>query len=67
MGNRDDEYYERDNRRSSQRSSRDDRYRDDRRRDMYEDDYDYDERPVRRRSSESYERSAASSRGGSRS
>nr|WP_297767039.1 LCP family protein [uncultured Butyrivibrio sp.] len=67
MGNRDDEYYERDNRRSSQRSSRDDRYRDDRRRDRYEDDYDYDERPVRRRSSESYERSAASSRGGSRS
>ena len=67
MGNRDDEYYERDNRRSSQRSSRDDRYRDDRRRDMYEDDYDYDERPVRRRSSESYERSATASRGGSRS
>ncbi len=67
MGNRDDEYYERDNRRSSQRSSRDDRYRDDRRRDRYEDDYDYDERPVRRRSSESYERSAAASRGGSRS
>ncbi len=67
MGNRDDEYYERDNRRSSQRSSRDDRYRDDRRRDRYEDDYDYDERPVRRRSSESYERSATASRGGSRS
>ena len=34
---------------------------------MYEDDYDYDERPVRRRSSESYERSATASRGGSRS
>lgn len=67
MGNRDDEYYERDNRRSSQRNTRDDRYRNDRRRDYYEDDYDYDDRPVRRRSSESYDRSASDSRGGSRS
>ena len=30
MGNRDDEYYDRDDRRPSQRSSRDDRYRDNR-------------------------------------
>ena len=69
MGNRDDEYYERNNRRPSQRGSRDDRYRDDRRDDRrqsrYEDDYDdYDERPVRRRASEGSR--SGSSRGGSR-
>ena len=59
MGNRDDEYYDREDRRPSQRSSRDDDYRgsrrsDDRyRNDYYEDDYDdYDDRP-RRKSSES--------------
>ena len=76
MGNRNDEYYERDNRRSSQRSSRDDRYRDDRRvsrrDDYYEDDYYEDERPVRRRASEgsknsSRSSSASASRNGSRS
>ncbi len=54
MGNRDDEYYDRDSRRTSSRSSRDDRYRDDRSRNDRRRDYDdYDEdRPVRRRSSE---------------
>ena len=54
MGNRDDEYYDRDSRRTSSRSSRDDRYRDDRSRNDRRRDYDdYDEdRPVRRCSSE---------------
>ncbi len=62
MSNRDDEYYDRDDRRASgrdnryrdSRDSRDRRYdRDDRDR-YYEDDYDdYDERPVRRKSSQS--------------
>ena len=72
MGNRDDEYYDRDDRRPSQRSSRDDRYRDNRdsrdsrrRDDYYEDDYDYDDRPARRRSSES-SGSSSGSRSGSR-
>jgi LCP family protein required for cell wall assembly len=72
MGNRDDEYYDREDRRPSQRSSRDDDYRgsrrsDDRYRDdYYEDDYDdYDDRP-RRKSSES-SRNASGSGSGSRS
>ena len=69
MSNRDDEYYERDDRRPSGRngSYRDDRYRDDRYRDdrdrRYEGDYDdYDDRPVRRSSQGG---SRTSSRGGS--
>ena len=71
MSKRDDEYYDRDERRSSHRnnneirkSSRDDRYRDD-----YEDydDYDdYEDRPVRR-SSGSSSKSHSSSKSGTRS
>ena len=75
MGNRDDEYYDRD-RRPAQRRSRDDRARDNRSRDdRYRDDYydaeyeDYDDRPVRRRpeSSRSSERSGSSRGSSSRS
>lgn len=69
MSNRDDEYYDRDTRRPSQRNSRDDRPRNDRddryRDDYYEDDYDdYDDRPVRRRPAE-HSGTRSSSRGGS--
>ncbi len=81
MGNREDEYYDRGERRPAPRRSRDDRERDTRSRedryrdDYYEDDYDdYDERPARSsggssRSSSSRgtaARSASSSRSGSR-
>ncbi|WP_029232764.1 LCP family protein [Butyrivibrio sp. VCB2006] len=73
MGNRDDEYYDREDRRPS-RNSRDDARRDNRRSDdryrddYYEDDYDdYDDRPVRRRSSEDSSRSSSGSRNSSRS
>ncbi|MBQ3798576.1 MAG: LCP family protein [Butyrivibrio sp.] len=64
MSNRDDEYYDRSDRRPAPRRSRDDRSRDDRYRDdYYEDDYDdYDDRPVRRRPAE-----GSSSRSGARS
>ena len=69
MGNRDDEYYDRGERRPASRRSRDDRERDTRSRDdryrddYYEDDYDdYDDRPVRRSGSSSR---SSSSRGAS--
>ncbi|MBO5623492.1 MAG: LCP family protein [Butyrivibrio sp.] len=76
MSNRDDEYYERgSNRRSSQRGSRDDRYReerytrddryrDDRYRDDdyddYEEEYDYEDRPVRRKNAQTSSRTSSS-------
>ena len=65
MSNRDDEYYERDSRRSSRN---DDRYRDDRRPSRsndrrYRDDHDeYDERPSRRSEGSSRSHSSSSSR-----
>ena len=69
MGNRDDEYYDRGERRTASGRSRDDRERDTRSRDdryrddYYEDDYDdYDDRPVRRSGSSSR---SSSSRGAS--
>lgn len=70
MSNRDDEYYDRGGRRPS---SRDGRYRDDvrtsgrsnrdsrSRRERYDDDY-YDERPIRRRESETSGRNSRSAR-----
>ena len=76
MSNRDDEYYERgSNRKSSQRGSRDDRYReerytrDDRYRgdryqdddyDDYEEEYDYEDRPVRKKNAQTSSRTSSS-------
>ncbi len=67
MSNRDDEYYDRDSRRSSRN---DDRYRDEKRtsrsndryRDEYDDYDDYDERSARRSSSSSSRNHSSSSR-----
>ncbi len=58
MSNRDDEYYDREDRRPSKNDRRNDDY--------YEDDYDYDDRPVRRRpSSQSGPSRSSTSRNGS--